>query len=232
MTPSKLSDLALVDEKDVRAFVDVESDATSPNLEWTRRAINGVSATIVEKSGRDWRGKPDDSDPEERVFEHDGSRVLEIDPVRNPTLVRVTGTPKNADSWTALDDDDWIAEPQRANVKTRIRFVGSRPLPTRMSGWSALSRHVSGSPGTRWPGDDDYEDVHSSVEVTGVWGYAEVPDHVKFAALLWIAQLYKRDVQFLSDSVPEAQRVAGGIPKDVEQILEGEADDAVGVAAV
>lgn len=233
MSESKLSAAALVDEKDVRAFVDVDSDATSPNLEWTRRAINGVSATIVEKTGRDWRGLAEDAEDADqtRVFEHDGSRVLEIDPCRNPTLVRVTGTPKDTDSWSELDDDDWIAEPQRFPIKQRIRFLGARPLPARRSGWSALSRHVTGRE-TRWPGGDDYEDVHSSVEVTAVWGYAEVPDHVKFAALLWIAQLYKRDVQFLSDSVPDGQRVAGGIPKDVLEILEGESDDTVGVAAV
>lgn len=234
MSASKLSDQALVDERDVKGYLDVGNDAESPKPEWIRRAINGVSAVIVEQSGRDWRGLPDDAEDAEvtRIFEHDSSRVLDIDPARNVTLVRVSGTPKASGSWSELDDGDWIAEPQRSAVKQRIRFVGPRPLPARRSGFSALARHLSGSPGTRWPGDVADEDLHVSVEVTAIWGYASVPDHVKFAALLWISQLYKRDVQFLSDSIPEGQRIAGGIPKDVKDILEGDSDDDTAIAAV
>lgn len=234
MSASRLSDQALVTEADVKAYLDVPTDATSPSVRWIRRAVNGVSAVIVEKTGRDWRGLADDAQDAQqpRIFEHDSSRVLEIDPARSPSLVRVTGTPKDSDSWVALDDGDWIAEPQRAAIKQRIRFLGATPLPARQSGWSALSRHLSGSPGTRWPAEVASEDLHSSVEVTAIWGYASVPDQVKLAALLWISQLYKRDVQFLSDSIPEGQRIAGGIPKDVLDILEGDSDDASSVAAV
>lgn len=227
----KLSDDALVTVADVKAYLDVE-DGGKPNNVWIQRAINGTSAVIVEKT-HSWGGAADQEDPdaaEIRVFEHDGGPLLTIDPCRVPSLVRVTATPKDADSWETLDDGDWIAEPQRLDIKQRLRFM--RELPTRMSGWSALSRSAAGFPPTRWPGGIDPETLHSSIEVTAVWGYAAIPDHVKLACLLWISALYRRDVQFLTDSIPEGARVAGGIPKDVMEIIEGEQDDVGAVSAV
>lgn len=237
-----LASTALVGVEEARSFlgVDPTDDPTDDQL---ALIINGLSSRIVQKTG-DLYVNPIAADGVgERSYEFSGSDItVEIDNARSVTEVAMTGTPNDVESWVVLGSNDYYLEPVGAPVADKVRFLATLEVPTVGTGWGGLSMHTV-NPGpegdsmwTRWPRDDaSIESFVAWLRVKAKFGLAGdnslVPANVKLALAMWLQNIDKRDLAYVSETIGAASALTR-MPPDVEELLTGESDQQPTIGAV
>lgn len=141
-----------------------------------RRVISAASAAVSRYADRDF-GVPNVT--EERVYEYDGSGLLEVDDFTAATAVVLSSY--GIDS--PLDATEWRAQPYGALAQSYFL------LPAYIGGGSAemgFTRNLDRVVAERgWVGS-------VLVKVTATWGWPVVPDDVK-QAVIWTAAEAQED---------------------------------------
>lgn len=236
-----LDPAALVDVTEARTYLQADAQG-KPTDALLEQIIGGLSLRVLQYTGRTYIN-PDSKDAATtRVFGLlNEERTVAIDTCRGIESVEVTATPDEAESWTPLETDTWIAEPLNQAVVDSIRFFNPELLPAQGIGWGALALHVySGElaawgPTTRWPGQDRAEiTARVFLRVKAKWGYGPdlttVPANVKLAVLMWLQNIHKRDQAFFDENAEVWATIA--MPKDVKDLLTAEAQDEPAVVVV
>jgi len=230
---------ALVDTTEARTYLGVDADG-KPVDAALEQIIGGLSRRVLQYTGRTYINHTAADATSTRVFATnvDTGRVS-IDDCRSISVVEITGTPDAPGSWEPAETDLWIAEPLNEPVTDTIRFYNPELLPAQGMGWGALSAHLAGRSGwgqaSPWPGQVRAEiTARVFVRVTAKWGYGPdlktVPANVKLAVLMWLQNIHKRDLAFFGENAEATANIA--MPKDVKDLLEGEAQEAPMVVAV
>ena len=130
--------------------------------------VEAVGPVIAQFCEREFE-QPSDKDLA-RQFEYGGGGVLSLAPfdLRELTEIRID---VDEDSPITLSSEEFRLPPSSTGTYTRIR----------------LAPHLSHS---RWP--------QRLVEVTGKWGFEEVPPNVKQAAIITVVTWLRRDVSAFS----------------------------------
>lgn len=229
---------ALVTVAEAREHLGVSAtdDPSDPQLELL---INGVSRRIVQRTGRTYVGFSDTDAASARKYLHDGSKVLGIEDAREVTSVETSLDPDDASGWTPMDAANYVLEPVNGPTTQRIRFLNV--LPGLRTGWAGLTGGYSRAAApagieTPWPREvAGASDFRVWVRVNAKWGYGPdtdtVPGHVKLAALLWVANIHKREQAYFSEDLSRAVAEMG-MPPDVEELLTEEGTSSAQVAAV
>lgn len=235
-----LSAQALLSLAEARTYLGVSADE-DPKDELLELIINGLSARIVQRTGRTYIN-PVAKDAESTVsYDFDpASPTVPIDDFRSVTKVEVSATPGSADSWFELADTDFYLEPSGQPVSTAIRFLEGPALPAQGVGWGALSLHRRGyssdTMGTPWPWEGTIAAAaRTTVRITGKLGQGAdattAPANVRLAVAMWLQNIHKRDQAFFSEDFGKA--MAGlKMPADVEELLDGEGDRGASVQVI
>jgi hypothetical protein len=243
--PVALSPAALVTTEEARSFLGVADDE-NPTTDQLALIVNGLSSRITQKTGDLYINPVANDGVAERTYEFVGDeRKVAIDAARSVTEVALTGSPQDVASWTVLNPlADFYLEPVGAPVSKVVRLMASTEIPTEGVGWGGLSLHANSyNPGpegdtmwTPWPGADRASiDFRGFLRVKGKFGLAGdaslVPDNVKLAVVMWLQNIDKRDLAFMSETIGTASALTK-MPPDVEELLVGESDDQPSVGAV
>jgi len=230
----------LVTTAEARIYLQKQED-DKPTVGLLEQVINGLSLRIVQRTGRTYINSDTNDKATTRLFNFDPSdRWVDIDDCRGLTKVEVSARPDDTDSWVESEADQWIAEPLGEAVVNRLRFFNPDGLPAQGRGWGLLGLHASNasvqSESTLWPHQVRAElQARAFVRVTAKWGYGPdnttVPANVKLAVLMWLQNIHKRDQAFFGK---EANKVIAtlAMPKDVEELLDGEAASRPSVTAI
>lgn len=235
-----LSASALVTREEARSFLQV-GDEDDPKDALLELVINGLSDRIVQRTKDVYVNPVKDDGLGIRTYDFNPAidRHVDIDFAREVASVEVTASPQDEDSWQTLEAADFYVEPVGEPVSRMIRFLTGFDLPAQGIGWGALSLHRTGpgadSQWTDWPGEDrDVTSARATARVKAKFGLggdsATVPHNVKLATLMWLQNIHKRDIAFVSETIGVAS-AALRMPPDVVELLEGETEDeAAGVA--
>lgn len=240
--PIALASTALVSLEEARSFLGADP-TDDPVDDQLALIINGLSTRIAQKTGDLYVNPVAEDGVAERSYQFNGSeRTVTIDNARSISEVAISGTPQDVDSWTVLDVAEYYLEPVGQPVSTKVRFLAALEVPTVGSGWGGLSLHTV-NPGpegdtmwTRWPSDDAaIEDFVASLRVKAKFGLgadaATVPANVKLAVAMWLQNIDKRDLAYVSETIGAASALTK-MPPDVEELLAGETDSQPTIGAV
>jgi hypothetical protein len=157
------------------------SDLEAQEVRKYEDAIHAASAAVRSYTDRDFTLNASGV-ATARNFEYDDSGYIDIDDAQSVTLVRVL-LPYNAPSMT-LTTNQFQALPFDGPVKDNIILY-----------YPDFSYGMSREMGFTW-NLDTYDgpmgDPPPIVEVTAVWGWAEIPDDVQMATI-WIASAFSED---------------------------------------
>jgi len=185
-------DLALV-KKALRITDDIDDQILELSIEAASREIDGYCERVFYQA------------TEARVFVPRDSFTCEIDDLVTLTTLKTSTTGETFDeTWTSTD---YQLEPLNgqaggiASPATRIRAIGDYVFPT----WEP--RNVN-----------NYE---ATVQVTGTWGWSQVPTAVEQAALLLTLRQYRRYESPLGVAGFDAMGVVrvGRMDPDVQKLL-------------
>jgi len=157
-------DLALV-KKALRITDDIDDQILELSIEAASREIDGYCERVFYQA------------TESRVFIPEGSFLVRIDDLVTLTSLKTSSTGETFDTTWDLSKDAQL-EPLNGQAgglespATRIRAIGEYVFPT----W--VPQNVN-----------HYE---ATVEVTGTWGWSEIPTAVQQAALLLTLRQYRR----------------------------------------
>lgn len=232
---------ALVTLEEARSFLQVD-DGDDPKDDLLELIIPGLSERITQRTGDIYINPIEKDGLGLRTYDFNpaADNHVAIDNAREIAVVDVTATPHDDDSWRILDSAEWYSEPVGQAVSTSIRFLTGLDLPALGVGWGALSLHRQ-SPGpdsqwSDWPSQDRASiDARATLRVKAKWGIgadqSTVPHNVKLATLMWLQNIHKRDIAFVSETIGVASATLK-MPPDVIELLEGEADTEATVGAV
>ncbi len=230
----------LVTVGEARIYLQKQED-DKPTVPLLEQVINGLSLRVLQHTGRTYINPDSNDKATVRVYSFDPSdRWLAIDDCRAPADVEVTATPNDGDTWQETEPDQWVAEPLGEQIVNRLRFYLPEDLPAQGTGWGLLGLHASSasapSENTLWPHQVRAElQARAAVRVSAKWGFgpdnSTVPANVKLAVLMWLQNIHKRDQAFFGK---EASKIIAtlGMPKDVEELLDGEAASQPSVTAI
>lgn len=182
--------MGLVTTDEARSYLEIE-DEEKPGDSLLGLIINGLSARIARHTRRTFEpADPDAAAARAFLYTYERGWVW-IDDCRDIEAVELTATPQTSSSWEATTD--FYANPLGKDVKTRIRFTAGPLLA-------------------------DGATAPVAVRVTAKWGHAEIPADVKLACLMWLQNIHKRDIAFLSEEIARTSAVLR-MPDDVRGVL-------------
>lgn len=148
--------------------------------------IHSVSHAIMVYTNREF--VPPGSSPVARTFRYNGGGVLDLAPydLRSATQIRVDTDTANP---TTLSSDNY-------------RLA---PLPNADGVYTVI--HLRGV--TVGPTTTETFPVYRVVEVTGVWGFEEVPPNVELAANITVQYVLRTTSQYMSDEFDTTAGLAG-----------------------
>jgi hypothetical protein len=235
------SDFSLVSLAEARTFLLAE-EGDDPKDALLELIIPGLSKRIVQKTGNLYVNPAADDGVSRRSYDFSpNDRRVDIDFARELGAVEVTGAPQDEEAWTLLDAaTDYYAEPVGMPVVTSLRFMTALELPAQGVGWGGLALHRL-TPDvdleySTWPSQERQVDsVRATVRVSAKFGLGAdsttAPANVKLALLMWLQNIHKRDIAFVSDTVGVASATMK-MPADVEELLLGESDTLAGAEAI
>lgn len=158
----------------------IESELEAQEKRNYQAAIRAASAAVRSYTERDFTLNSS-AIASVRVFEYDDSGYIDIDDAQSITGVTITfpygGMPYS------LTTNQWSAMPYGGPVYDNLMI------------YSPMSYGMSREMGFTWnldTYDGPYGGPPPMVEVTGVWGWAEIPEDVQ-QATVWISQSFSQD---------------------------------------
>jgi hypothetical protein len=204
MSTDSLNAHALITIEEGRRYVWRNEDDTSRDGILVD-AINDVSDSIWDHCHREFKPTTVD-DPEERVFDYDGSGWLDLNPFDLQEL----------DSVVLYTDRDAAFQVELDAKNYRLRPTGRARGGTYLAVELPIPAMREFDYGFEW-----------QVTVTGTWGMLEVPGAVKLACKQWVDNLVKNPGSYAANSmsgytvVPEQDFTAhrAGMPPSVQHRL-------------
>lgn len=174
----------LVSLEEVRAQLQLQTVETEQD-EVLQALITAYSVEIARHCGRQFAPPEDDATHRFRLrpgSHLDGLYQLDLSPydLRSATLVQLH--PETASPVTLTEDVDFLLEPEnpRDGVYTMLALY-----PVRVT-WTSTAAINFG---------------HVNVDVTGAWGYDEVPENVKQACILAVTGSLRENVQAFGGAI-------------------------------
>lgn len=230
---------ALVTLPEARSFLQAE-DGDDPKDELLEIIITGLSKRIVQRTDDVYINPIDKDGYGLRTYDFNplADSEVSIDYAREIDAVEVTASPQDDTSWRALESAEYYAEPVGDPVARSIRFLVGFDLPAQGVGWDALAFHRRGTDTmpSDWPSRDRaVTEARATLRVKAKWGLGAdsttVPANVKLALLMWLQNIHKRDIAFVSETIGVASATLR-MPPDVLELLEGETDEQPTIGAV
>jgi len=176
-------------ERLLDALNKVVTDMEPQEVRKYQAAIRSASTAVRAYTDRDFTVNTS-STAKPRIFEYDDSGYIDIDDCQKVTSVRITfpygGLPQT------LTTDQWTLMPYGGEIKDNLII------------YSPLAYGMSREMGFTWnldTYDGPYGGAPPYVEVTGVWGWEEIPEDVQ-QATVWTAAAFSEDArQVTSESI-------------------------------